>query len=216
MTVTRRYTGRTAWDHEAFRRDLAIELAQCESDDRDMAITSVHRFSHLVSTVTQLFPGAVYDANVDQFLRTLRSMIAEVVRVYTHDNNLQIRAAMDAHLARVDEIVASTTESTLILNGAEVQVPPHYSYFFGTQQLRNGVPLHAVTISTDLVTRDIIKTCYPRGIYSSQYSEVYTKTQYYQVNKSYIEYIRISLNADRPLNFNSGPVLLKIHLKQRR
>jgi hypothetical protein len=216
IEVTCRYSATKPWDLEAFRREL--ESARLNAtNDREVAIVGVHRFSHLVGQVVAQFPGAVYDEDVAKFFEDQKLMISQVSRAYTHDNYMQVRIALATHLISLANIDDMTSDKTLRLSNGDVTVPLHYTYNYGNQKLRSGHhTLHSDTVCTDLLSRNIIKTCYPRGIYSTQYSKVYTKTQYYPVNKSYLEYIRISLSGNRPLKINSGPVLLKIHLKQKR
>jgi hypothetical protein len=91
--------------------------------------------------------------------------------------------------------------------------------YFNNIKLEKTNIINMVSIHTDIVDtpyENKIKTCHLKGLYKEQYSETWPTTQYFKVNKSEIEYIRITLRdlQKNILHLNNGPVNITLHFKK--
>ena len=100
----------------------------------------------------------------------------------------------------------------------EKDKPLVYTPYFNNILLRNiTFVIKQISVYVDIIPYpNIIKTCLIKGIYSTQFSESYSKPQYYPVNKTYIDQIKVELKdtTKSHIKFNTGPIFLKLHFKQ--
>jgi hypothetical protein len=92
--------------------------------------------------------------------------------------------------------------------------------FFNNIKIEKPNIINMISIHTDIVDtphENKIKSCHIKGLYKEQYSETWPTTQYFPVNKSEVEYIRITLKTTEKsiLLLNNGPVCLTLHFKKK-
>jgi hypothetical protein len=168
--------------------------------------------------LTNCFNYRLNDQMLD-FIGMLLKKLTDLSQNYKYLDKKEIDKLI-LKITDIDQEFKTINISITDLTNFDMRPYNNYNPFFNNIYLHNLEQIiKLIHVNLDIIPfPNTIKTCHIKGIYSSHYSETWAKSQYYQINKTYIDQIKIELKDSfkNHISFNRGAIYAKLHFKKQK
>jgi hypothetical protein len=175
------------------------------------------KFFNEIETVLVAIPKFSYNKEMQNMIAYIQKTLTNLQVDTQSLNKSNTQYTIGNLLSRINTLNREYLPKTVKITDRHSQIDDNT--FFNNIKCKNNIVIKSVSVHTDIVDvppNNKIKTCQIKGLYKDEYTETWPTTQYFKVNKSQIEYIKISLkdSQNNIILLNSGPVCITLHLKK--
>jgi hypothetical protein len=218
-------------DEISFQADYLVTIEYCHKNHSKQI--PQHELTRVIKKLDEILKLEVYigiqqQAKLDNRINEFHTLVSEVA-VYGGSRELLIQEIANKRQNFIEKYVGDNKQS--VIDELTINIPEFqsiikkchnklekiqdYEAYYDNKPIDRVPQIKQMYIGVDVIDpRFTIKTCYPKQ--NQHYNHTWDKSQYYTVNKTYIENISVSVRdkLKSEVELIDGPVYLKLHFKK--